>query len=109
MPCSLGVGQVVSMAALFLRLPQPAAGKIGEHQVMLNNLMPWVQAVALGHRPVLNVYGEWAAGRGPGASGRRGSWAVLYATARWGHMRRLRDGRMRVVQMQPATPPRLSV
>lgn len=33
------------------------AGKIGEHQVMLNNLMPWVQAVALGHRPVLNVYG----------------------------------------------------
>lgn len=24
---------------------------------MLNNLMPWVQAVALGHRPVLNVYG----------------------------------------------------
>jgi UDP-glucose 4-epimerase len=35
----------------------PLAGKIGEHQVMLNNLMPWVQAVALGHRPVLNVYG----------------------------------------------------
>eukprot|EP00889_Picochlorum_renovo_P008698 jgi/Picre1/35728/NNA_003188.t1 len=33
------------------------SGKIGEHQVMLNNLMPWVQAVALGHRPVLNVYG----------------------------------------------------
>lgn len=25
---------------------------------MLNNLMPWVQAVALGHRPVLAVYGE---------------------------------------------------
>ena len=24
---------------------------------MLNNLMPWVQAVALGHRPVLAVYG----------------------------------------------------
>ena len=24
---------------------------------MLNNLMPWVQNVALGHRPVLNVYG----------------------------------------------------
>ena len=24
---------------------------------MLNNLMPWVQAVALGHRPVLQVYG----------------------------------------------------
>lgn len=24
---------------------------------MLNNLMPWVQAVALGHQPVLNVYG----------------------------------------------------
>ena len=36
--------------------PRPA-GRIGEHQVMLNNLMPWVQAVALGHRPVLNVYG----------------------------------------------------
>lgn len=33
------------------------SGKIGEHQVMLNNLMPWVQAVALGHRPVLQVYG----------------------------------------------------
>lgn len=33
------------------------SGRIGEHQVMLNNLMPWVQAVALGHRPVLNVYG----------------------------------------------------
>ncbi|PSC71614.1 UDP-glucose 4-epimerase [Micractinium conductrix] len=33
------------------------SGKIGEHQVMLNNLMPWVQAVALGHRPVLAVYG----------------------------------------------------
>ena len=25
---------------------------------MLNNLMPWVQAVALGHQPVLNVYGS---------------------------------------------------
>jgi hypothetical protein len=24
---------------------------------MLNNLMPWVQAVALGHEKVLNVYG----------------------------------------------------
>lgn len=24
---------------------------------MLNNLMPWVQAVALGHRPELSVYG----------------------------------------------------
>jgi UDP-glucose 4-epimerase len=33
------------------------SGRIGEHQVMLNNLMPWVQAVALGHRPVLAVYG----------------------------------------------------
>jgi len=33
------------------------SGRIGEHQVMLNNLMPWVQAVALGHRPVLKVYG----------------------------------------------------
>lgn len=33
------------------------SGRIGEHQVMLNNLMPWVQAVALKHRPVLNVYG----------------------------------------------------
>ena len=35
-----------------------AAGRIGEHQVMLNNLMPWVQAVALGHQKVLNVYGS---------------------------------------------------
>jgi len=33
------------------------SGKIGEHQVMLNNLMPWVEAVALGKRPVLQVYG----------------------------------------------------
>ena len=33
------------------------SGRIGEHQVMLNNLMPWVQAVALGHRDVLHVYG----------------------------------------------------
>ena len=33
------------------------SGRIGEHQVMLNNLMPWVQAVALKHRPVLHVYG----------------------------------------------------
>ena len=33
------------------------SGKIGEHQVMLNNLMPWVQAVALQHKPVLTVYG----------------------------------------------------
>jgi UDP-glucose 4-epimerase len=33
------------------------SGRIGEHQVMLNNLMPWVQAVALRHRPVLKVYG----------------------------------------------------
>ncbi|GAB4820615.1 hypothetical protein N2152v2_007661 [Parachlorella kessleri] len=34
------------------------SGRIGEHQVMLNNLMPWVQAVALGHQKVLNVYGS---------------------------------------------------
>ena len=42
-----------------LPFPHPPlpAGRIGEHQVMLNNLMPWVQAVALGHRPVLQVYG----------------------------------------------------
>lgn len=33
------------------------SGRIGEHQVMLNNLMPWVQAVALKHRPKLTVYG----------------------------------------------------
>lgn len=33
------------------------SGRIGEHQIMLNNLMPWVQAVALGHQPVLKVYG----------------------------------------------------
>lgn len=36
---------------------------------MLNNLMPWVQAVALGHRPVLNVYGEQAGLRGEGLAG----------------------------------------
>ena len=34
-----------------------ASGRIGEHQVMLNNLMPWVQAVALKQRPTLAVYG----------------------------------------------------
>lgn len=33
------------------------SGRIGEHQVMLNNLMPWIMAVAMGHREVLNVYG----------------------------------------------------
>ncbi|KDD76925.1 NAD dependent epimerase/dehydratase [Helicosporidium sp. ATCC 50920] len=33
------------------------SGRIGEHQVMLNNLMPWVQAVALQQRPELSVYG----------------------------------------------------
>ena len=39
---------------------------------MLNNQMPWVQAVALGHRPVLNVYGERLAGVGAWAARSRG-------------------------------------
>jgi UDP-glucose 4-epimerase len=51
----------MSLAAFGCRYFNPVgahpSGKIGEHQVMLNNLMPWVQAVALGQRPVLQVYG----------------------------------------------------
>ena len=68
------------------------SGRIGEDQVLLNNLMPWVQAVALGHKPELAVYG------------------TDYDTADgtcvrdYIHVMDLADGHVKAVQKLEATP-----
>ena len=59
---------------------------------MLNNLMPWVQAVALGHRPVLAVYGT-------DYDTRDGTCVRDYI-----HVMDLAEGHVKAVQKLAATP-----
>ena len=49
----------ICLTCLHSALPLPPAGLIGEHPIGIpNNLMPYIQQVATGKRPELNVYGS---------------------------------------------------